>query len=182
VSIESMEANILIVETDPVFRENLAKRLSGDDCRILHADRITEAKKMVKRNNIDVVLLGLTSLKQEGLAILKMIKRIRPLTEVITINSSGQIALSIEGMKLGAFDDFMDPFTIDSLAGRIHEAWIQKRQREKKTKPLLHRAMDIMAAVAFAEAGEHDMALAYLENEEQPASELEKKGDENGKD
>jgi DNA-binding NtrC family response regulator len=136
VSVESMGVNILIVEADPIFRESLAKRLSTEEWRILHADRSTEARKMVKRNDIDVVLLGLTSLKQEGLAILKMIKKLRPLTEVITINGSGQVALSIEGMKLGAFDDFMGPFTIDSLAGRIHEACF-KKDRGKRKKPSL---------------------------------------------
>ena len=39
--------------------------------------------------------------------ILKALKRIRPLIEVITINRSDQMALSIEGMKLRAFDDLL---------------------------------------------------------------------------
>lgn len=165
----------MIIEADPVFRESLANRLSGEGRRILFAGRITEAKKRVKRNKIDVVVLGLTLLRREGLAILKMIKKARPLTEVITINGSEQIALSIESMKLGAFDDFVGPFNIDALAGRIHDAWLHKRQREAEKKPLLHRCMDIMAAGAFAEAGEPGMALAYLENTKNRVLETEKK-------
>ena len=172
----------MIVEVDPVLRQNLAKRLSDRERRILQADRITEVKRMVKRNNIDVALLGLTSLKREGLAILKMIKKVRPHTEVITLSGSGQVALSIEGMKLGAFDDFMGPFTVESLAKRIHDAWLHKREGEKKKKPLLRRYMDLMAAGAFAEAGEHEMALTYMEYEKHPVSGSKKEEKKNGKD
>jgi PleD family two-component response regulator len=34
--------------------------------------------------------------------------------------------LSIEGMELGAFDDFLVPLDIDSLAMRIREAVMRK--------------------------------------------------------
>jgi DNA-binding NtrC family response regulator len=171
-----MGDTLLIIEADPVFRENLAKRLTSEERRILFADRIAEAKKTVRRNNTDVVLLGLTLLEREGLAILKMIKKVRPLTEVITINGAEQIALSIESMKLGAFDDFVGPFNIDALAGRVQDAVRQKRQRETERKPPLHRFMDIMAAGAFAEAGEPGMALTYLENAKKQCLKNRKKG------
>jgi DNA-binding NtrC family response regulator len=177
-----MGVTLLIIEADPILRENLAKRLACQSWRVLAADPITDAKKMVKRKNIDVVVLGLTWLKREGLAILQVIKKVRPLTEVILINRSDQIALSIEGMKLGAFDDFMSPFNIDALIHRIQDACRQKKQREKEKKPLLRRCMDTMTAGAFAEAGEPEMALAYLENEKKPISKTDKKGAENGKD
>lgn len=40
-----------------------------------------------------------------------------------------RIDLSIEGMDLGAFDDFLIPIDIDSLAKRIREAVMRKNQR-----------------------------------------------------
>ena len=170
-----MGVNLLIVAADPVFRENLAKRLWDGKWKIRQAERIGEVRKIVKRSNIDVTLLGLTSLKQEGIAILKAVKKIRPLTEVITISGADQVTLSIEGMKRGAFDDFIGPFTIDSLAGRIRDACSKKRQREKAKKPLLHQAMDIMAAAAFAEAGEPEMALTFLKSAPLSASQKKRK-------
>lgn len=124
----------MIVESDNFFRKNLARRLPDEkNWRILFAGHLLEAIKIVKRENIDVVLLGLKDLKKEGLMILKEVKNIRPLTEIITINSSDQIALSIEGMKLGAFDDFIVPFDLESLVRRIREAH-QKKKRLKKHK------------------------------------------------
>ena len=123
-----MRVNLLIVESDNFFRNNLARRLPDEkNWRVLFAGHLIEAVKIVKRENIDVVLLGLKNLKSEGLMILKEVKNISPLTEIITINSSDQIALSIEGMKLGAFDDFIVPFDLESLVRRIQEAHQKKR-------------------------------------------------------
>lgn len=157
-----MVVNLLIIESDRFFGNGLVRRLTDETWQILLADRLSDVKKIVKRKNIDVVVLGLNTLKREGLAILKMIKKIRPLTEVIIINSSEQIALSIEGMKLGAFDDFMVPFDLDSLRLRIQDACQQKKQKEKAKKSLLDRCRDIMIAATFAEAGESDMAIEFL--------------------
>jgi hypothetical protein len=42
---------------------------------------------------------------------------------LITINYGDQIALSIEGMKLGIFDDFLMPLDLDSLISRIRESY-----------------------------------------------------------
>ena len=157
-----MVVNLLIIESDRFLGNGVVRRLTDENWQILLADRLSDAKKIVKRKNIDVVVLGLNTLKREGLAILKMIKKTRPLTEVIIINSSEQIALSIEGMKLGAFDDFMVPFDLDSLRLRIQDACQQKKHKEKAKKSLLDRYRDIMIAATFAEAGESDMAIEFL--------------------
>lgn len=139
-----MRVNLLIVESDNFFRKNLARRLPDEkNWRVLFAGHLIEAIKIVKRENIDVVLLGLKDLKKEGLMILKEVKNIRPLTEIITINSSDQIALSIEGMKLGAFDDFIVPFDLESLVRRIREAHQKKKEAEKTKKVNNSRSVPI---------------------------------------
>ena len=125
-----MQMNLLIIESDNFFRKNLAQRLPDEKkCRILFAEHRIEALNIVKRKNIDVVLLSLKDLKKEGLMILKELKTVRPLTEVITISRSDQIALSIEGMKLGAFDDFIVPFDLESLFRQIQKAYRKKKKK-----------------------------------------------------
>lgn len=127
-----MSLNLLIIESDNFFRNNLARRLpTENNWWILFAEDRIEALKIVKNNNIDVVLLGLKDLKKEGLIILKELKKVRPLTEVITINRAEQIALAIEGMKMGAFDDFIVPLDLESLVRRIQDAYRQKKKNEK---------------------------------------------------
>ena len=123
--------NLLIIEGDDFFRKNLVQRLTDERWRIVFAEKKSEAIKMSKRKNIDVVLLGLKGLKKEGLMLLNDIKNTRSLIEVITINTSDQIILSIESMKMGAFDDFIVPFDIESLTQRIWEAHQKKKDSEK---------------------------------------------------
>ena len=126
-----MTVNLLIIEADTFFRKNLAQLLTNEKWRILFAENRIDAIKIVRRKNIDVALLGLKGLKKEGLMLLKDIKNTGSLTEVITINTSDQIILSIESMKMGAFDDFIVPFDIESLVRRIWEAHQKKKDNEK---------------------------------------------------
>ena len=130
-----MKVNLLIIEADNFFRKNLAQRLPDEKkWRVLFAEHQIEAIQMIKSKKIDVVLLGLKELKKEGLMILKEIKTICPLTEVITINRADQIALSIEGMKLGAFDDFIVPFELESLVRRVRDAYQHKKKNDTLKK------------------------------------------------
>ncbi len=139
-----MQVNLLIIEADDFFHKNLAHRLPDEKkWRILLAENRIEALKTVQRKNIDVVLLDLKDLKKEGLMILKELKQVRPRIEIITINRSEQIALSIEGMKLGAFDDFIVPLDLEALVRRIQEAYRKKKENEKKAKCSLWRFQDI---------------------------------------
>ena len=129
-----MGINLLNIETDVPFRKNLSRHLRLKQCNVYETDQRIKVKKILKRKKIDVVLLGLIGFKQEGLSILRMIKKMRPFTEVIIINHSEQIALSIEGMKLGAFYDFIVPFDLESLVRLIREAYQKKIQNEKAKK------------------------------------------------
>jgi len=177
-----MGATLLIVDTDPVFRYHLARHLQNEKWKILFAGGISEAGKTVRRSNVDVALLGLDSLKREGLAILRMIKKIRSRTEVIMLGSADQIEVSIEGMKLGAFDDFMGPLDIEVLIRRIEDARVHKREKEKQHRPLIRRYMEVFAAGAFAEAGEPDMALEYVEKSRRTSIKNGKKEKRDGED
>ena len=50
------------------------------------------------------------------------------MTKIIIINDPNHMDLSIEGMDLGAFDDFLIPLDIDLLSKRIREATLRKDQ------------------------------------------------------
>ena len=105
---------------------------------LLRADRIIAISNHTKKDiveffnipeeKIDVVLLGVDGLGMEGLALIRPIKTISPMTEIIIINDFNHMDLSIEGMDLGAFDDFLIPLDIDALTKRIREAAVQKNQ------------------------------------------------------
>ena len=71
---------------------------------------------------VDVVLLGLSGMGRQGLALLRQIRTGWPTVQVITLNESQQIELSIEAMKMGAFADLMPPFDLDALCDSVRAA------------------------------------------------------------
>lgn len=121
-----MGIHILIIEAENRFRKNLHQFLQAKGFTV---DKITpqdDVATIVAKEKIDTVLLGVDGLGREGLALIRPIKTISPTTEIIIINDSRHMDLSIEAMELGAFDDFLIPLDIDSLARRIREAAMRK--------------------------------------------------------
>ena len=128
-----MGIHILIIEAENRFRKNLYKCLQAEGFTV---DKVTpqdDVVTIVAKEKIDTVLLGVDGLGREGLALIRPIKTISPRTEIIIINDSSHMDLSIEGMELGAFDDFLIPLDIDSLATRIREAAIRKNGKQDRS-------------------------------------------------
>ncbi len=174
----AMRINLLLIETDYLYRINLSNRLAQGDFRIFSANQPKEIKRLIKKKKIDVALLDLSGLKLEGLKILSLIKKLNPLTEVITLNGSGNMSLSIDGMKRGAFDDLLIPFDINTLTERIKTAYAQKSQREAKTA--ISGYQKVMMAATFAEAGESETAKAFMDNCKKSSVDPNSKGERNG--
>ena len=130
------KTRLLIVEMDDAFRRHLAERLNMENFKVYHACKEPEAKQILQHKIIDVVLLGMREFKHGGLMLLKTIKEIKPLIEVILMTPSGGISLfaSIEAMKLGAFDELHIPFDMKKLIERIAAAKQRKQEREKTKK------------------------------------------------
>ncbi len=121
-----MGIRILIIEAENRFRKNLYQCLQAEGFTV---DKVTpqdDVETIVANEKIDAVLLGVDGLGREGLALIRPIKAIRPGAEIIIINDASHMEFSIEAMELGAFDDFLIPLDIESLARRIREAVIHQ--------------------------------------------------------
>lgn len=130
-----MPIHLLIIEADNRFRLNLSQRLRREGFVIVETTQPAEIELLMANTPIDVVLLGVDGLGRAGLDLIRRIRSVVPVAEIIIINDASQMDLSIEGMKLGAFDDFIIPFDMESLVTRIREAGRRKRENEKKTSP-----------------------------------------------
>lgn len=121
-----MDIHVLIIEAENRFRKNLYQCLHAEGFTVDTITQHDDYATIVAKEKIDLVLLGVDGLGREGLALIRPINAISPMTKIIIINDPDYMELSIEGMDLGAFDDFLIPLDIDSLAKRIREAAIQK--------------------------------------------------------
>ena len=121
-----MTVKLLIVENDHTFRTHLTLHLRQAAFEVLESGGESDSMALLQAQAIDVAVLSLNGLKREGLSLLRFIKKNHPGIEVITITGPNHVDLSIEGMKSGAFDDFLVPFELDSLIGSIRDAYRKK--------------------------------------------------------
>jgi DNA-binding NtrC family response regulator len=160
-----MGVTILIIEGDNMLQRHLARHFKILNWRLFNAMQPKDIKRMFKKLAIDVVLICLNDLKKEGLVLIKRIKKMCPSVQVITVNSPDQIFLSIEGMKLGVFDDFLMPLDLDSLILRIRDACQAKKTAEAIKPSLLRRCQNLMVGASFVEACEAETAKEMLGKE-----------------
>jgi DNA-binding NtrC family response regulator len=150
-----MKARVLLVDEDEAARHSLVSWLVRKGCRAFPAADPAEAWQCLQARPVDVVVVSAQRDGQGALSLLRDIKRVRPETEVILVTGPGQIPLSIQAMKSGAFDDLAAPVDVDALSARIEAAFKKRRKRRPSFSAW-------MAAVTFAEAGEPETAKAFL--------------------
>jgi len=111
--------NVLIVDADERFRESLARQLVRRGMTVQATGDPAEARLMACRERTGAVLVGLSSPRQTLLAFLRSIRQDCPGSEVILINHSGNVPLSIEAMKHGALDEVAAPVDLDELLQKL---------------------------------------------------------------
>jgi DNA-binding NtrC family response regulator len=172
-----METTVLVIEKNTLMRRCLTWKMQREGWRVFAANDRSEALQAVRGNDIDVVLLGLTGFEYEALQILKTIKNVSPLTEIILLTGSGQISLAIQGMKLGAFDDILVPFNLESLLSQVQKAREHKRRKQRPRKSLLRRFQEMIATPISAKANDQDSVREprrFAENDEHGSGDTKK--------
>lgn len=131
-----MGMKLLIIHPDDLFRTCLAERMRLENQLVLEASIEADASDIIQQENLDVVLLGATGSHQNRLSFLKMIRNVRPFTEVILLTAAEDHSFegAIKAMQLGAFDDLLLPIDIHALMSRIREAVKRKKARLRAMK------------------------------------------------
>ncbi len=114
-SFETNLLNLLIVEDERSVREccrEVARSL-GFNTQV--AESRDEAYRILETANPDVVLLDLRLPGNNGLEVLREIKRQRPEAVVIVMTGFATVQSAVQAMKLGAYDYITKPFNFDEL-------------------------------------------------------------------
>ena len=133
---DTKQIKVLVIENHEAFRRQIVNHLLQEGCRVIEACEEAKALGILRRKDVDVVLLGLHGFKTTALALLREVKEIRPACEVILMNVSEELSLSMEAMKLGAFDDLWAPIEMETLVARVKEAYTRKKRREERAGEL----------------------------------------------
>ncbi len=105
---------ILICDDDDAVRSSLGYLLDKEGYNTFFASKPDDIIKYVAETEFDLVLLDMNfsiSINgDEGIEILKKIKKLNNVTPVILITAWGSVELAVQGMKLGASDFVTKPW------------------------------------------------------------------------
>jgi DNA-binding NtrC family response regulator len=101
-----------------------------------------DALEKVRGYNFDVVVLDVLMPGLDGIATLREIRNIKPLTEVIMLTGHGTVETAIDGMKLGAFDFLLKPTETEELVSKINKAHDRKAEHEERIREAKVRELE----------------------------------------
>jgi DNA-binding response OmpR family regulator len=112
-------AVVLVVEDDPAIREGLVDALGFHGHRVLQAATAPAGAEAALRSHCDLVLLDLMLPGGDGLDVLKELRRLKPRLPVIIITARGREADRVRGLRMGADDYVVKPFSVRELLARV---------------------------------------------------------------
>lgn len=142
----SSKATILITDDEQSIRNALKEILEFEDYNTLEAENGEQALDVVKKENIDLVMLDIKMKGMDGVEVLGKIKEIKPELPVIMISGHGTIKIAVEATKDGAFDFLEKPPDLNRLLTSIRNA-LQSSELVRENKQIrkeLHGSTEII--------------------------------------
>ncbi len=99
---DTARTTVLVVDDEPRFHETIARYLTG--YRRLSAYNAAQARKVLAKHHVDVVLLDLRLPDVSGLDLLREWQSERDDFEVVVVTCHTDLANAVECVKAGAFD------------------------------------------------------------------------------
>lgn len=129
-----MKIRVLLVDDEKDFVDALAERLEIRDFEVAKAFDGDEALERLGSADVDVVVLDVMMPGKDGPAVLREIKKIKPLVEVLMLTGHATVESAIDGLKNGAFDYLMKPTDTKDLIAKIVLAYKRKSEQEERIR------------------------------------------------
>ncbi|MEZ5962688.1 MAG: response regulator transcription factor [Planctomycetota bacterium] len=155
---------VLVVEDDPAIRTGLVDALTFAGYRVADAECARDGLQQAIAAELDLVLLDVVLPDGSGFDVLQEIRRCRPRLPVIMVTARGAEPDRIFGLRHGADDYVVKPFSAGELLARVEA--VLRRSAER---PLDVDKVDLGGcAVDFArrEVRRQDGAVAALSDKE----------------
>lgn len=114
-----MTKTILVIEDDASIRRGILDALEFQNYQTLEANNGDEGLKLALEAEYDLILLDLILPGPSGLDILGDVRASRPTVPVIILTACGEEADRVQGLRLGADDYVVKPFSVKELLARV---------------------------------------------------------------
>lgn len=130
-----MNNTILIVDDEESLRLTLRLRLSAQGFNVLLAEDGDTGIEMLKKNNVDLVLLDINMPRMDGMEALRHITEMFPDVDVMMLTGFADFSTAIECLKKGAKDYLVKPIEITELVSRVRSS-LRARSSERALKEM----------------------------------------------
>ncbi|HTW93353.1 MAG TPA: response regulator [Tepidisphaeraceae bacterium] len=112
---------ILLVDDDPLNRQLMSRRLSGNGFDLVEASDGRKCLELLTAHPCDLVLLDINMPGMSGLDVVKQIRRkwTHDMLPVILVTALGEPADVVAGLEAGANDYISKPFELPVLLARV---------------------------------------------------------------
>ena len=110
---------VLVVEDDSAIRRGIADALQFAGYEVLEAGNGNDGLAQSLRATFDLLLLDLILPGHSGFEILQAARTARPTLPVIILTARGEEADRVQGLRLGADDYVVKPFSVRELLARV---------------------------------------------------------------
>ncbi|MCG8651507.1 MAG: response regulator transcription factor [Pirellulales bacterium] len=128
---------ILTIEDDPAIRRGIVDSLKATGYVVWQAERADQGVEMALQRQCDLVLLDLVLPGGDGLDVLAKVRCEKPTLPVIILTARGEENDRVGGLRLGADDYVVKPFSVDELLARV-EAVLRRSPARARAFPSLN--------------------------------------------
>jgi DNA-binding response OmpR family regulator len=122
---------ILVIEDDSAIRRGVVDALSFSGFEVIEAGDGLRGMDLAVKGRFDLLLLDLVLPNHSGFEILRALRDARPGTPVIILSARGEEADRVKGLKLGADDYVVKPFSVRELLARVEAVLRRSPERPK---------------------------------------------------
>jgi two-component system alkaline phosphatase synthesis response regulator PhoP len=123
------KTTILVVEDDAAIRRGLADSLKFAGYRVIETGDGLEAQQILQGAELDLVLLDVVLPGINGFEILPELRRNRPRLPVIMVTARGAEEDRVKGLRGGADDYVVKPFSSTELLARVEAVLRRSAER-----------------------------------------------------
>ena len=120
---------ILTIEDDSAIRRGIVDALEFNGYDVTESADGTSGQRKATDNEYDLVLLDLGLPGVSGMEILRSIRELRPSQPVIILTAKGEESDRVQGLREGADDYVVKPFSVKELMARV-EAVLRRSSRK----------------------------------------------------
>jgi DNA-binding response OmpR family regulator len=131
------QRHILAIEDDAAIRRGIVDALRFAGYQPIEASTGDEGCHMALRRQYDLLLLDLVLPGMSGLEILNKLRQVRPTQPVIILTAKGQENDRVEGLRRGADDYVVKPFSVKELLARVEAVLRRTPERPRDLEQIV---------------------------------------------